>query len=472
MQTSDLFCEECGAANPRDARTCFACRRPLPSLPADKAAGALDAVSAAEADPVGPLYLQITLSNDLTTSVQFVKPQPAPRMALLHERYEVLGRVGTGGFGAVYKARDTHRKNRLVAIKAIELDTLSAAQAIEATDTFNRELNLLSNLDHPHLPAIHEHFIDATHWYLVMDFIDGEPLDEYLKQLPEPRLSLHDAADIGLQLCDVLRYLHHLEPPVIFRDVKPANIMRTPGGRIYLIDFGIARRFKPGQTRDTTPLGSPGFAAPEQYGREQTTPRADIYGLGATLYFLLTGYDPATTPFNLPPILSLCPALPSALADLITSMLALDPQERPATIIAVQQELLNYVPVAYRATAAAFQVRSAQLHAPLPRQSVPPPASSVPPLATKQVWTPARWLGGIVKKFFVAFVTLAVFSISLLFTGLLSSAFSRYYHFGHPTSPYASPLTRLPRHQVYRRIPGHATIPEDVRLLPRRAGGC
>jgi serine/threonine protein kinase len=303
---------------------------------------------------------------------------------LLHDRYEIVDRVGTGGFGAVYKARDTGHKNRLVAIKAIELDTLSASQAIEATDTFNRELHLLSHLDHAHLPAIYEHFIDATHWYLVMDFIDGEPLDTYFKQIQEPDPPIWDVIDIGLQLCDVLGYLHRCQPPVIFRDVKPANIIRTPGGRIYLIDFGIARRYKPGQKRDTAPLGSPGFAAPEQYGNAQTTARTDIYGLGATLYFLLTGYDPATTPFHLPSILSLRPALPHALAALINSMLASDPQQRPPDMATIQQDLFQYIPVADSRTARSFQIRSCgMLQEPLPAPA--PPAAGQKP-ARRRAW--------------------------------------------------------------------------------------
>ena len=360
METPDRYCEECGAANTRAATTCFACSRPLDassteprqSVPLDTSAQnqaqniPLAKASADFQMPATPAYLQITLKANSQTTVQLVQPQLEPQTLtpLLHGRYKVLSQVGTGGFGAVYKARDFQAHGRMVAIKAIELDTLSASQAIEATDTFNRELGLLSNLDHPHLPGIYEHFIDETHWYLVMDFIDGEPLDEYLQQMQLTCLPLKQVLNIGLQLCDVLRYLHQLHPPVIFRDLKPANIMRTPGGRLYLIDFGIARRFKPGQAKDTTPLGSPGFAAPEQYGKAQTTTRSDIYSLGATLYFLLTGYDPANTPFHLPPIRSLCPTLPEPLAELITSMLALDPADRPASITAVQHALSNYGP--------------------------------------------------------------------------------------------------------------------------------
>ncbi len=330
MQMPDLYCPECGAANLRHATICFACRHPLDPPPAPDI-------------PATPMQIELNLSSGSLTMIQLQQPQPTTN--LLHERYQVLDKVGTGGFGAVYKARDTLRRNRMVAIKAIELDTLSASQAIEATDTFNRELGLLSTLDHPNLPHVYEHFIDATHWYLVMDFIDGEPLEERLQQVAEGRLPLKEVLDLALQLCNVLQYLHQLKPPIIFRDVKPANIMLTPGGSLYLIDFGIARRFKPGQSKDTTPLGSPGFAAPEQYGKAQTTPRTDIYGLGATLYFLLTGYDPANTPFHLPPILSLCPTVPEPLANLITSMLALDPAQRPASITDVQRLLQSYAPL-------------------------------------------------------------------------------------------------------------------------------
>src|SRR5258708_7630879 len=143
MQTPDLFCDECGAANPRSALTCFACGCQLkPEL----ASQTLDASPPeAEPEPAAPRYLQFILSPDSIMTIQLSQPPPEPALPpLLHERYDVLDKVGTGGFGAVYKARDTQHKNRLVAIKAIELDTLSAAQAIEATDTFNRKLNLLS----------------------------------------------------------------------------------------------------------------------------------------------------------------------------------------------------------------------------------------------------------------------------------------------------------------------------------------
>lgn len=334
MQTPDLYCDECGAANLSNATICFACQQPLHAF--QIAEQAPDPYLPEEVT-MPPTLLQLEL-NPLSGSLTITSlHQQNPAQNLLHNRYEILGQAGTGGFGAVYKARDKQNRDRMVAIKAIELDTLSAIQAIEATDTFNREVSLLSNLDNSHLPRIYEHFPDTTHWYLVMDFIAGETLDAYFEQLEETSLAEQEVIEIGLQLCEVLRYLHELQPPIIFRDVKPENVMRAPGGHLYLIDFGIARRFKPGQARDTTPLGSPGFAAPEQYGRTQTTVQSDIYGLGATLYFLLTHYDLASTPFHLPPLASLRPALSDTLLELITSMLALEPANRPASISVVQQ---------------------------------------------------------------------------------------------------------------------------------------
>src|SRR6266699_3917283 len=135
-----------------------------------------------------------------------------------------------------------------------------------------------------------------------MDFIEGETLENHLNKASQGYLSVQDALDIGSQLCSVLDYLHTRNPPIIFRDLKPSNVMRTPEGQLYLIDFGIARIFKQGQSRDTVALGSPGYAAPEQYGRAQSTPRNDIYSLGATLHHLLSGRDPSESPLVFPPL--------------------------------------------------------------------------------------------------------------------------------------------------------------------------
>src|SRR5512146_637761 len=130
-----------------------------------------------------------------------------------------------------------------------------------------------------------------------MDFIDGQTLEERQRAAGGGALSEEAVLGWARQICAVLSYLHTRQPPIIFRDLKPANIMLTPAGDLYLIDFGIARHFKPGQTRDTVAFGSAGYAAPEQYGKAQTTTQADIYSLGATLHQCLSGSDPSESPF-------------------------------------------------------------------------------------------------------------------------------------------------------------------------------
>src|SRR6266567_4719042 len=292
--SSLLYCNNCGAANQKQATHCFACEEPLHT--------------------------------------------PA-KETLLKQRYRIIGLAGQGGFGAVYKAVDTQSGNRLVAIKAINLSILTAQEVIEATAAFNREVLVLSGLAHPNLPRLYDHFTDTEHWYLVTDFIEGETLERYLDKTRHGRLPTEEVIDIGIQLCTVLDYLHTRQPPIIFRDLKPSNVMRTPAGHLYLIDFGIARHFKQGQPRDTKALGSPGYAAPEQYGRAQTTPQADIYSLGAMLHQLLTGNDPAQTPFRfaLFPLQDLSTL--EKLRSLLLQMVAIDVNERPASIVTVKQEL-------------------------------------------------------------------------------------------------------------------------------------
>lgn len=305
----ERYCPACGAANdsaPSEGARCFACGAPLDHAPATPAAA-------------------------------------GERLApgdLLHGRYRIINQVGTGGYGAVYRAQDTLADDKAVAIKAIHLRGLKPQEAIEATDTFNREVSLLTGLAHPNLPRVSDHFTDAAHWFLVMDFIEGETLEDYVRHTTRTgQLPLSEVLDIGIQLCTVLEYLHTRQPPIIFRDVKPANIMRAKRGHLYLIDFGIARRHKPGQRTDTIALGSPGYAAPEQYGRAQTTARADIYSLGVTLHQLLTGHDPAETPFHLPELDSFQRSLPPELITLIERMLDLDASRRPESMAEVRQVL-------------------------------------------------------------------------------------------------------------------------------------
>ncbi len=260
---------------------------------------------------------------------------------LLHSRYNIVSQVGTSGFGAVYKAKDTLFSHRLVAIKEMNQDGLSSRELAEPTTAFEREALLLSDLTHPNLPRIHDHFSEHGRSYVVMDYIAGDTLEDYLDTVIQ-RLPVEMVLEIGIQLSTVLDYLHNHQPPIIFRDVKPANIMRTADNHVYLIDFGIARHFKPGKAKDTIPLGSKGYAAPEQYGKAQTTPQTDIYGLGATLHELLTGDDPSLSLFHFKPVQasnrkerSITPRLSS----LLEQMLEMEMSKRPASMAVVKQEL-------------------------------------------------------------------------------------------------------------------------------------
>jgi serine/threonine protein kinase len=272
-------------------------------------------------------------------SLKTTQPLPsALSVPLLKERYHLLELVGEGGFSTVHRAEDTQTR-QLVAIKATSLRGLSSQEKIEATDAFNREVCLLSQVSQRHLPRVYDHFSDAECWYLVMEFIDGITLEKYLEQQGASALPLEEVLDLGLLLCDVLAYLHSRQPAIIFRDLKPSNIMLTRDGHLFLIDFGIARRFTPGKAKDTIPFGSPGYAAPEQYGHAQTCARSDIYSLGAILHQLLSGHDPAQTPFAFLPLPQQDRPELVQLNGLIQQMVALDDDQRPESMQVVKREL-------------------------------------------------------------------------------------------------------------------------------------
>ena len=307
MLPSALYCTNCGAPNQAQAKFCFGCGQPL-QLP--------------------------SAASTLNSFTGLLQPNE-----VLRQRYRIMNLVGTGGFGAVYKAADVQLGDRLVAIKEMSQSNLKPNEIVEAVNAFKREALMLAGLMHQNLPRIYDHFSEGGRWYLVMDCIEGQTLEEYLNKISGSLLPLEEVLEVGIQLCAVLDYLHTRQPPIIFRDLKPANVMLTPDGMVFLIDFGIARHFKPGQTKDTIAFGSPGYAAPEQYGKAQTTPRSDMYSLGATLHQLLSGNDPSLTPFQFIPLLLQNSSVSIELAYLIKQMVELDVNKRPASIKVVTKEL-------------------------------------------------------------------------------------------------------------------------------------
>ena len=262
-----------------------------------------------------------------------------PAGQMLRQRYRLLQTVGQGGMGAVYLAQDTQLGDRLVAVKEMSMSRLSPQDLPRAVEQFRHEAHLLASLHHPNLPIIYEYFNGENRWYVVMSFVEGVTLQGALEAAPGRRLPAKESVRIGLELCDVLNYLHSHQPQVVFRDLKPSNIMITPHGTIYLIDFGIARHFKQEQIKDTASYYSVGYAPPEQYGQAQTSPHSDIYSLGATLHQMLSGHNPASKPFQFPNLQLIDPTIPVSLARLIAQMLEMNEQRRPTSIAEVKAQL-------------------------------------------------------------------------------------------------------------------------------------
>jgi serine/threonine protein kinase len=204
---------------------------------------------------------------------------------VLQERYDIEEMLGKGGFGAVYRARD-RRLKRQVAIK----ETLHLEPDI--LRLFEREAEVLASLEHPMLPAVIDYFSEENTYYTVMSFIPGQDLGDYLDQQPQHRMDEQRTLEIILPVLEALEYLHTRTPPIVHRDIKPGNIRLTPEGKIYLVDFGLAKQFdaKPVSTLSVVAL-TPSFSPPEQYYQQADT-RSDIYALGATMYVMLGGTNP------------------------------------------------------------------------------------------------------------------------------------------------------------------------------------
>lgn len=360
MIPSTLFCNTCGEANQAFATYCRFCGSALHT---------------------GRQALYHSTSGLLLTGI------------LLKHRYRIIVSIGKGGMGAVYQAEDTQLGDRPVAIKEMSQGGLMPQEQNAAAEAFRQEAVMLARLHHPNLPSIFDHFEENGRWYLVMSFIEGATLEDYLLHTSARKLPTHEVIQIGITVCTVLGYLHSQRPAIIFRDLKPANIMRTPDENLYLIDFGIARHFKPGQARDTAYYGSMGYAPPEQYGKTQTTPRSDIFSLGVILHQLLSGHDPSETPFRFPSLFALVPNVPVGLAELVARMLDMDETKRPVSAAQVKQELQALLMSAAQppdlASTSATQPSTGVLIRPALRPLVQP---YQPPVVLAPVLTREQWL--------------------------------------------------------------------------------
>jgi eukaryotic-like serine/threonine-protein kinase len=253
-----------------------------------------------------------------------------PKGAVLQKRYEIIKVLGVGGMGAVYLAQDLRFTGvvRRCAIKEMISTTPDPHIRRLAVESFSREANLLVQLNHPGIPKIFDFFSETIRNYLVMEYVEGEDLENVLENT-QGMLKEDTVLDWSIQVCDVLVYLHSQTPPIIFRDLKPSNIMfRNQQNKIALIDFGIAKAFEAGQKG--TMIGTEGYSPPEQY-RGVADPRGDVYALGATLHHLLTKRDPrieAPFTFHEEPARLLNPSLSEETNAVIMKALEYEPEKR------------------------------------------------------------------------------------------------------------------------------------------------
>jgi outer membrane protein assembly factor BamB/tRNA A-37 threonylcarbamoyl transferase component Bud32 len=263
------------------------------------------------------------------------KNKPNKRSALqpgdvLQQRYRIVGTLGVGGFSSVYQARDMRFQNvtKLCAVKEMIISAPDPQIRELTIKSFERESSMLAMLDHPAIPDVSDYFTEGDRSYLVLDMIRGKDLEVWLEEQTEP-IEQELALNWLLQLCNALIHLHSQKPtPIIFRDLKPSNIMLDQYNRMVLIDFGIAKLFETGNKG--TMIGTEGYSPPEQY-RGQATPAGDIYALGATFHHLFTRQDPRLEPpftFNERPISVANPNISPAFEAIIMRCLAYDPSER------------------------------------------------------------------------------------------------------------------------------------------------
>jgi eukaryotic-like serine/threonine-protein kinase len=251
--------------------------------------------------------------------------------------------VGIGGMGAVYAARDLHFPNVVKRVAVKEMINIVRDPVVRDTivRNFEREANILATLNHPSIPRIYDYFTQDDRCYLIIEFVDGKDLETILLEA-EDFLPEIQVLNWAIELCDVISYLHNYKPePIIFRDIKPSNIMINKQGHVLLVDFGIAKTFQPGQKG--TMIGTEGYSPPEQY-KGESSQRADIYALGATLHHLLTRRDPRLEPpfsFEDRNIRSINPAISSELEAVIYTALSYDPAKRFSSVEVMKEALIS-----------------------------------------------------------------------------------------------------------------------------------
>lgn len=259
--------------------------------------------------------------------------------SLVDGKYKILNKVGQGGMSVVYLAMN-EKANKQWAVKEVRKDGVRDFEVVK--QGLVAETDILKKLSHPNLPSIIDVIDTDESFIIIMDYIQGNSLNKALEEFgAQPQENVIIWAK---QLCDVLNYLHTRTPAIIYRDMKPANIMLKPDGNVTLIDFGTAREYKEKNLADTTCLGTVGYAAPEQFGgMGQTDARTDIYCLGATLYHLVTGMNPCEPPYEIKPIRDINPSLSAGLEKIILKCCQRDPNDRYQSAAELMFALEHYL---------------------------------------------------------------------------------------------------------------------------------
>lgn len=304
-------------------------------------------------------------------------------------KYRVLSLIGRGGMGAVYRVQRT-ADNAVWALKEMRVPSdVPEQEAQENRRLFEQEAELLRLLSHPNLPIVADTFEQSGRPTMVMEYVPGQSLENRVHEANAPLLE-QQALGYGIQLARVLNYLHTRNPPIIYRDLKPSNVILTPEGVIKLVDFGVARTYKARKSKDTVAMGSAGYAPPEQYGKGQTDARSDVYALGATLLHLLTNMPPIPLQTPTPgSIRKMNPSVSTQTERAIIKAMALDQSARFRTMAEFEQALVKcldapYVDPTARATPPP-PVKVTEQPAVVPQTVPVSPAVAPPPVAPPPV---------------------------------------------------------------------------------------
>ena len=258
---------------------------------------------------------------------------------VLNNIYRVVRLLGKGSMGNVYLVERIKDDKKFV-IKELMFSENAPLNREDGLEIFKREAAFMEKFDHFGIPEVYGIFSEEDRNYLVMDYIEGKTLEEIISSSHKP-VEFKKAINWSIELCKILDYLHNsFKAPIVYRDLKPSNIIITPQGKVKLVDFGIARYYNPDKNEDTFSYGSPGYAPPEQYkGRGQSSPQTDIFALGVILFQMLTGYDPTLKPFHFPSMKSLNPNVPEELEKIVNKAIQLEPLKRYISISEFRENL-------------------------------------------------------------------------------------------------------------------------------------